>query len=117
MKLPGTWLVVCLSLTTAVQNVEAGNGGWSTVSFEQAQRLAADRGVTLLVHFYADWCGPCQRMERDVFSRQDVSAALGAGIVSVKVNSDRRKDLTGRYGVRSLPSDVSGFHVLHCCCQ
>ena len=98
---------VCVALVTAAlsgSQLEAA-GKWET-NFEAAQQKAKDAGKTLVIHFYADWCGPCRNMERDVLNAPEVSAALEDRVVGVKVNSDLRKDLVGRFGVTSLPTDI-----------
>ncbi|MFM7058836.1 MAG: thioredoxin domain-containing protein, partial [Planctomycetota bacterium] len=58
------------------------------------------------VHFHASWCGPCRRMESEVLSNAQVTSLLGNGIIGVKVDSDKHRDLVSRFGVRALPTDV-----------
>jgi thiol-disulfide isomerase/thioredoxin/YHS domain-containing protein len=74
--------------------------------FEQAKADAKRLNLPLLIHFYADWCGPCRQMERDVLSSASLAKQLNGKFVAVKVNSDRREDLVNRYRIGSLPSDV-----------
>ena len=74
--------------------------------YKTALQEAEEKKLPLLLHFYADWCMPCQRMEREVFSTAVVKEMLGSRFVAVKVNSDARQDLVNRYGVQTLPSDV-----------
>ena len=54
----------------------------------------------VLVDFYADWCGPCQRMSAVL---DEVSAARPALPVG-KVNVDAEPDLARAYVVRSIPT-------------
>lgn len=56
---------------------------------------------TVLVDFYADWCGPCQMMEPAVAAiARDTDAAV------LKVDIDRQQGLAGQFGVRSVPTLV-----------
>jgi len=55
---------------------------------------------TVLVDFYADWCGPC-RMLAPVL---DELAGETPDAKIVKVNIDRSPKLAKHYGVRSLPT-------------
>ena len=45
-------------------------------TLESAKREAAQSGRLVLVHFWADWCHACKKMERDVFTRPDVAGAV-----------------------------------------
>ncbi len=107
----GVWVLVCVGFvpgpcwgqTTADTGTAAK--GWMR-DYESAKKMSQELGVPMLIHFYADWCGPCQRMEQDVLQTADVRNAISSGIVAVKVNSDRRRDLVRQFGIATLPSDV-----------
>ncbi len=79
--------------------------GWHS-DFAAAQAEAERLGKPLLLHFYADWCGPCRSMESSVLNTSKVLSELGSSVVGVKVNSDHHPDLTRRFGVVGLPTDV-----------
>jgi thioredoxin 1 len=55
---------------------------------------------TVLVDFFATWCGPCQMME-PVFER---FAAENPEIIIAKVNVDEAQDLAMQYNVMSIPT-------------
>jgi YHS domain-containing protein/thioredoxin-related protein len=95
--------IVLLATTSRVVGAEPSF--WRQ-DFKTALTEAEEKRLPLLVHFYADWCMPCQRMEREVFPTPAVREVLGNRFVAVKVNSDHRQDLVRRYGVETLPSDV-----------
>ena len=75
-------------------------------NLEAAQQLAARTNRLVLIHFWAPWCQPCMRLERDVFSQAETARALEANFVLVKLNSDEAPGTTRMYGVSSLPTDV-----------
>ncbi|MCP4786156.1 MAG: thioredoxin family protein [Fuerstiella sp.] len=98
-----------------VVSASAMGGGWER-DFETALSRARDSEQPLLIHFHANWCGPCRNMERNVLNTADVLSALTKNIVGVKVESDTRRDLIQWYGITTLPSDViieGNGNVLH----
>lgn len=87
------------------QAVKTARAGWHT-SFEEAQQEAKRTNLPLVVHFHSDWCGPCQNMEREVLSSADLQRHFGINVVGVKVNSDQHPQLTQRFRVTALPTDI-----------
>ncbi|QDT35677.1 thioredoxin family protein [Stratiformator vulcanicus] len=95
-----TVMVLVASLTIS----SASAGSWHR-DFDAAQSEARKLGVPLVVHFYADWCGPCRAME-SVLNSSTITSELGTSAVGVKVNVDHHGDLKRRFGVAALPTDV-----------
>ena len=60
----------------------------------------------ILLHFYADWCGPCRQMERETLNSPGALEMLHTEVVAVKVNVDHHPDLRDRFRVESLPRDL-----------
>jgi thioredoxin 1 len=56
----------------------------------------------VVVDFYAVWCGPCKALAPVVHSL----AQKNKDVTFVKVNTDTFSSLSGRYGVKSLPTLV-----------
>ena len=62
--------------------------------------LVLKSNVPVLVDFYAEWCGPCQRLTPilEELARETPDAKI------VKVNVDHSPNLAAEYGVDSIPS-------------
>ena len=58
-------------------------------------------GKTILVDFWAEWCGPCKAIAPYL---EDVDSELGQQIQVVKVNIDDNPLTPTRYGVRGIPT-------------
>ena len=61
--------------------------------------LKSDR--TVILDFYADWCGPCKMMSPIV---DEIAEELGDKVKVGKVNSDENIDLAEKYGIMSIPT-------------
>jgi thiol-disulfide isomerase/thioredoxin len=72
-------------------------------SLDQAKQLAKISNKLILVDFYADWCGPCKKMDRETWSAPDVKKQLDK-LVAVKINVDYNNSVASLFGVKSIPS-------------
>ena len=61
-----------------------------------------DSGKTVLLDFYADWCGPCRMVSPTV----DEIASERADILVGKINVDEEAELAGAFGIISIPTLV-----------
>lgn len=57
---------------------------------------------TVLIDFYADWCGPCQVLSPIV----DSVATQNPDIKVVRINIDNEENLAIEYGIMSIPTLV-----------
>jgi thioredoxin 1 len=56
---------------------------------------------TVLVDFWAPWCGPC-KMQGPILDK--VAAKVGDKAVIAKVNVDENPAIAAQFGVRSIPT-------------
>ncbi len=82
--------------------------------WNEGMEAARRNGRPVLVDVYTDWCGWCERMDAEVYSKPDVSSYLAAHFVTVRLNAESGEltSYQGRnYSARSLASafDVSGY--------
>ncbi|WP_186767435.1 thioredoxin family protein [Blastopirellula retiformator] len=74
---------------------------------EVAIKKAADAGKPCFVKFETTWCLPCKQMDAYVFTAQDVVNAVEAeGVVCVKVDGDKHRDLADKLKVTGYPTGI-----------
>lgn len=104
------WALLCaLFLACAAPRIVTGAEGagyWRT-DFDAALREGEEKQLPLMLHFYADWCMPCQKMEQTVFNTSAVRDQLTTRFIPVKLNSEKNPHLVRRYGFEMLPTDMA----------
>ena len=73
-----------------------------TLTQENFQTEVLDAKGTVLVDFWAAWCGPCRMLSPVV---DEVAAEL-SGVKVGKVNIDEQPDLAAQFDVMSIPTLV-----------
>ena len=71
-----------------------------TVNKENFQKEIMESDRTVLVDFWASWCGPCRMVSPIV----DEIATEHPEIKVCKINVDEESELAAQFGVMSIPS-------------
>lgn len=98
------WLAVAVTSSPLLAQSSPANL-WQT-DVAGAAKLARRLKRPLLIHFYASWCRPCRKLERETFPSPRFRRQVAGKFVLVKVNADRNPRLVKEYGVTGLPTDV-----------
>lgn len=71
-----------------------------------ARRAAEEEHKLVFVSFYAEWCAPCNWMEKTTFRQEEVIQVLDSQFVSVRIDIDApgNKELCDLYSVKYLPT-------------
>ncbi|UCD54877.1 MAG: thioredoxin fold domain-containing protein [Candidatus Omnitrophota bacterium] len=77
---------------------------WNT-RLESSLRKAELQKKPIMIYFYTDWCGWCEKLERETYSDSKVSK-LARKFISIKVNGDRERDIVKKYNIRGYPAVI-----------
>lgn len=100
-------VVLCLTLVLHLT-------AWATAqdampwarSLEEAQQIAAQQNRLVLVHFWADDCPPCKKLEQNIFPDPNFGRAVSTNYIPVKINAKEHPELARRFKVDRWPVDV-----------
>ncbi|MFY7842691.1 MAG: FAD-dependent oxidoreductase [Rhabdochlamydiaceae bacterium] len=67
---------------------------------EDFMSLFVDNELPVIVDFYADWCGPCQRVSPKF---EELASLFANKIKFAKLNIDKHESLVSKYQIRSIP--------------
>jgi len=73
---------------------------------DTAKRVAAAKNQLVLIHFYADNCPPCRRLEANVFSQASFAQAVEQNFIPIKINASDEPAIAKEFGVDRWPQDV-----------
>ena len=73
-----------------------------TVTSQNFEAEVAASDKTVLIDFWASWCGPCRMLSPVVDEIAEERTDIKVG----KINVDEEPELAGRFGVMSIPTLV-----------
>ena len=76
----------------------------TVITKDNFQSEVLDYSGTVLIDFWADWCGPCRMLSPVI----DEVAAENPAIKVGKVNVDAEQELAAQFGIMSIPT-LLGF--------
>lgn len=79
----------------------------TTISeMNEAKKLANEQKLFLFVDVYANWCGPCKAMDREVYTDPAVSTYLNSNFVNVRMDgeTDYGRMFAAQNGLEGYPS-------------
>lgn len=91
-------------LATAQENV--GINFLKDKTWADAIALAKAENKLIFVDVYTDWCGPCKKMDAEVFPKKSVGEKFNASFINYKLDAEKGEGplLAKRYVVKSYPN-------------
>lgn len=84
MKLIVVFHILFVAFGSAAFSQEEKAFQWLT--FEQLEDSLQTNPKKVFIDFYADWCGPCLKMQREVFTDEKIIQILNKEYYAVKMN-------------------------------
>lgn len=72
-------------------------------SKEDFDELLRDSPATVLVDFWAAWCGPCRAVAPEL---EKIATRRARDVVVAKVDTDALPEVAARYGIQSIPTMI-----------
>ncbi|MCV6604788.1 MAG: thioredoxin family protein [Porticoccaceae bacterium] len=95
MNLFKTLAASLLLLTTATAWAGGDDIAWHT-DLDSALKAAKAADKPLFLDFYAEWCGPCKAMDKNVYPDLAVRKQM-EHFVAVRIDVDKHKDIAKKY--------------------
>lgn len=70
-------------------------------NYEKNKEWKFEGDVPCIIDFYADWCQPCKMVAPIL---EELSEEYGDKINIYKVDTEAERELSGAFGIRSIPS-------------
>jgi thiol:disulfide interchange protein len=96
-------VTICLLCSCAKEKAETQDGVEWLVSYDEAMQVAKKKNQPVMIDFYADWCGWCERLDQDTYSDRDV-VTIADRFVPLKLDADVERSLTSQYKIAGLPT-------------
>lgn len=77
---------------------------WFT-DLDEAKKIAAATNRKIFVDFFAEWCGPCKRLEADCFGTAEFKA-LSKKLVFLRIDVDKQPAVSKAYGITAMPTQM-----------
>ncbi|MFW6176351.1 MAG: thioredoxin family protein [Thermoplasmatota archaeon] len=71
--------------------------------YGEGMQKAKSQEKPIFIDFWARWCGPCQKMEEEVYPDEDL-IQKSSEFINIKVNVDQNNDLAKQYNIESIPT-------------
>ncbi len=100
-KLYVLFALCSFSIGLSAQGIEFFDG-----HFKDAFQAASEQDKLVFVDAYAVWCGPCKRMAKQVFPKEEVGEFFNTNFINLKIDMEKGQGLDFRkdYPVSAFPT-------------
>lgn len=102
-----SFLLLTLLFVSGVSAAAEVKGGLVWLDYEAGLSQARKEGKFVLVDFSTTWCRDCKNMDKTTFSDPEVVRRLRSEFITVRVDAEKRTDLSSKYQVVGYPTFVA----------
>lgn len=75
-------------------------------NYQEALEKAASANKMVFIDFYAEWCGPCKSMAKDVFTDKNVGDYYNKKFVAIQLNAEdpANKSVVKQFNISAYPT-------------
>jgi thioredoxin-related protein len=99
------------------EGATAATTGVEWVGYDEGMALGKKDGKKIMINFYADWCGYCRKMNKEIFTQGEAADFINQNFVPIRINTENEKQLAEAYKVSGLPTtwflDKGGEGILN----
>lgn len=100
----GFLVVAAFMASAAIAHAEVH---FKDIPFKDALALAKKEHKIVMIDYYTTWCGWCKKLDKDVYSKDDVGEYADSNIVSLKLNAEQ-----GEGAELSKSARIQGFPTI-----
>jgi len=100
-KITGLFCLLLFSQLVSAQGIEFFHGTW-----KEAIAEAQKEDKIVFVDSYAQWCGPCKKMAKNVFTQSEVGDFFNSNFINLKLDMEQADGRTfgAKYPVSAYPT-------------
>lgn len=99
-------LIISAALLAATLLASAQGIRFFEGSYDEALAEATAKQKLLFIDFYADWCGPCKQMAKEVFTDSLIGVYFNEKFIALQINTEKKenKEVVKKYKVNAMPT-------------
>jgi thioredoxin-related protein len=79
---------------------------FTSISFDEALKLAKKEKKNIFLDAYASWCGPCKMLKRNVFPQKEVGDFFNTNFINMAIDMEQGEgpQLARKFNVQAYPT-------------